>query len=130
MKKYITTHDVFEGAIDTAPCPKCGTVADESQWLVHSDSFLQTTVDSWWKCADCGHSWQTFQFMRPCWMVHPNGDVTQIFPNDGMIDDYVDLLAVGFVPATWADVRKAYADDIRAEVVARTAWAQRQGVRV
>lgn len=133
MQNTIRAHEFLEGRLPDAICPECkATDAAHGNYTVAytGEGAAQTAMLTVRHTCVCGKQYAVTQPIRFSWMIHPLGDVTQVYPLEGMEDEYVGLLAVGFVPGTWADVRKAYADDIRADAAARTAWANREGVRV
>lgn len=133
MQNTIRVHEFLEGRLPDAICPKCKAAdAAYGNYTVTytGEGAAQTAMLTVSHACSCGNRYAVTQPIRFSWMVHPLGDVTQVYPLAGMEDDYVDLLAEGFVPATWADVRKAYAADIRAEAAAKAKWLNREGVKV
>lgn len=133
MSDVIRVHKFLEGRLPDAICPKCKAAdAAHGNYTVTytGEGAAQTAMLTVFHACSCGNRYAVTQPIRFSWMIHPLGDVTQIYPLVGMEDEYVGLLAEGFVPGTWKDVYKAYADDIRADAAARTAWANRKEVRV
>lgn len=133
MQNVIRVHEFLEGRLPDGICPQCKR-ADDSHGnytvTYTGTGASQSAMLTVWHECECGKRYAVVMPIRFSWMIHPLGEVTQVYPLVGMEDEYVDLLALGFVAGAWADVRKAYARDIAAEKVAKEKWLNREGVRV
>lgn len=114
--KCITVAEFVEGAADRSCCPMCQREVVYQDWKL---TYAGTGADQHavlrqlFSC-ECGHEWQTHQRIDHSWMI--GFTVTQIIPNEDMVDEYYELIGAGFVPGTWADVvrmNQAYLPPVR-----------------